>query len=74
MILESSQARSDLSQREIEVLVLIADGLSTKEIAAKLGISSRMVNSHRWSLMQKLRLYNTALLTRYAVREGLVQP
>ncbi len=62
-----------LSSREHEVLQLIAEGKSTKDIAALLGISVKTAESHRSRLMQKLDIHETASLVRYAVRRGLVQ-
>ncbi len=61
-----------LSQRESEVLVGIAEGLSNKEIAARLGVSARTVETHRGHIMRKLHIHTIAGLTRYAVSEGLV--
>jgi two-component system, NarL family, response regulator NreC len=62
-----------LSAREHEVLQLIAEGKSTKDIAVILGISVKTAESHRSRLMQKLDIHETASLVRYAVRRGLVQ-
>ncbi len=62
-----------LSSREHEVLQLIAEGKSTKDVAALLGISVKTAESHRSRLMQKLDIHETASLVRYAVRRGLVQ-
>ena len=68
-------ARKDvLSPRESEVLRLIAGGRSTKEIAAVLGISVKTADSHRSRLMEKLDIHEVAGLTRYAIREGLLEP
>jgi len=63
-----------LTPREIEVLKLIAEGASGKEIGEKLGIAFRTARSHRSNLMQKLGLHDTAALVRYAIRTGLIQP
>jgi len=63
-----------LTGREIEVLKLVARGLSTKEIASRFEISARTVESHRASIMRKLELHSVALLTRFALREGLIEP
>ena len=60
-----------LSPREREVLQLIAEGHTNKEIADKLNLSVKTVQSHRASLMGKLNIRNVAHLTRYAIREGL---
>jgi DNA-binding NarL/FixJ family response regulator len=61
-----------LTEREREVLRLVAEGLATKEIAARLFISTRTVETHRANLMRKLDLHSVALLTQFAIREGLV--
>lgn len=62
---------SVLSEREEQILKLIADGQSTKEVAYALGLSPKTVESHRARLMEKLGLYSVAELTKYAIREGL---
>lgn len=62
-----------LTEREREVLKLVAEGLPTKEIAARLHISTRTVESHRANLMRKLDLHSVARLTQFAIREGLVR-
>jgi DNA-binding NarL/FixJ family response regulator len=63
-----------LTEREREVLRRVARGLTTKEIAAELAISMRTVDTHRANLMRKLDLKSVALLTQFAIREGLVEP
>ena len=63
-----------LSVRERQVLQLIAEGSSTKDIAAQLGISAKTVESHRSKLMRKLDIHDTAGLVRYAIRRGVTQP
>jgi DNA-binding NarL/FixJ family response regulator len=60
-----------LSVREREVLQLIAEGKSTREIGNVLGISARTAESHRTNIMQKLEIRETAGLVRYAIRQGL---
>ena len=62
-----------LSQREREVLKLIAEGYKNKEIAADLCISLKTVEKHRAKLMKKLDLHNAAALTAYAIEQGLVE-
>ncbi len=62
-----------LTDREREVLRLVVKGLSTKEIASELDISTRTVETHRANLMRKLNLKSVALLTQFAIRERLVQ-
>ncbi len=61
-----------LTDREREVLKLVAQGLATKEIASQLFISARTVETHRANLMRKLDLHSVAKLTQFAIREGLV--
>lgn len=69
-----SQSVQDLSDREREVLVLLARGLSSKEIGTELDISVRTVETHRANLMRKLGVKSVALLTQVAIREGIVDP
>ncbi len=61
-----------LTPREREVLALVATGRTNREIAARLGISPRTVESHRESLMKKLALRTVADLTRFALQTGLL--
>jgi PAS domain S-box-containing protein len=63
-----------LSAREQQVLVLIAEGNSTKQIAQALNITYKTADSHRTNLLKKLDVHETATLVRYAVRMGLVEP
>jgi len=63
---------SHLSTREREVLRLIAEGLSAKEVASNLEISTKTVEAHRTSLMRKLGVRKATELVRYAVRHGLI--
>lgn len=63
-----------LSSREREVLHLIADGLSAKEIASDLNISTKTVEAHRTSLMRKVGVRKATELVRYALRHGLIEP
>lgn len=62
-----------LSEREIEILVAICQGLSTQEIADKLFISKRTVDKHRANILEKSGCKNTASLVVYAIRHGLVE-
>ncbi len=62
-----------LTDREREILQLIAESHSTKEIASKLGISMKTVDNHRTNLMGKLNLHDVASLTRYALEIGLIE-
>ena len=61
-----------LTARETQVLQLVADGKSTKEIAVLLHISYKTADSHRSRIMEKLDIHETASLVRYAVRQGVV--
>lgn len=61
----------ELSPREREVLQLVAEGRSVKEIADRLSLSVNTVHTHRRNLMEKIGLHSVAELTRYAIREGL---
>jgi PAS domain S-box-containing protein len=62
-----------LTERERQVLVLIAEGKSTKEAAARLGISYKTADSHRSRILEKLGVHETASMVRYAIRAGLIQ-
>lgn len=61
-----------LTDREREVLILLARGLSTKEIAASLDVGVRTVETHRANLMRKLGVRSVAVLTQVAIREGII--
>lgn len=61
-----------LSERELEVLIMVASGLTTKQIAKKLFLSPRTVEKHRASFMQKLHLKNIYELIQYALQKGLI--
>lgn len=63
-----------LTDREREVLILIAEGYSTRQIAELLGISPKTVDVHRTNLMRKLNLHNRVEVTRYAIRHGFINP
>jgi DNA-binding NarL/FixJ family response regulator len=63
-----------LSPRERQVLQLVAEGKTTKEIAVFRGISVKTAESHRVRLMGRLDIHDTAGLVRYAIREGVIQP
>lgn len=66
------ESSSALTTRELEVLQLIVDGQSNKEIAAKLGLSANTVAVHRANIMDALGIHKTAELVVYAIRNGLV--
>jgi PAS domain S-box-containing protein len=67
-----TQTPTPLTAREIQVLGLVAEGKSTKEIGALLNISYKTVDSHRGRIMEKLGVHETASLVRYAIRQGIV--
>jgi two-component system response regulator NreC len=71
---KSEKSKSSLTLRERQVLQLIAEGKSTKDVASLLGISVKTAESHRTRLMNKLDIHETASLVRYAVRQGMVEP
>ena len=68
---ELDPSHASLSPREKEVLQLLAEGLSSPQIAKRLYIATSTVESHRRSVMRKLRIHSVADLTKYAIREGL---
>jgi DNA-binding NarL/FixJ family response regulator len=74
MVHGSSEAgdSDQLTQRENEVLVQIAEGGSNKEIANKLGVSVRTVETHRERIMRKLNIHSVAGLTKHAISKGLI--
>jgi DNA-binding NarL/FixJ family response regulator len=69
-----NQKYANLSSREEQVLRLLAEGHSTKDIAGKLFISPKTVENHRANIMEKLDLHSTLDLIRYAVKIGLIDP
>jgi DNA-binding NarL/FixJ family response regulator len=68
---DDQSAFSVLTNREREVLQLLAESSTTKQVARKLHISTKTVETHRLKIMKKLNLDNMVALTKYAVREGL---
>jgi PAS domain S-box-containing protein len=71
---ESVRLVFSLTERERQVLVLIAQGKSTKETASQLGISYKTADSHRSRILEKLGVHETASMVRYAIRAGLIEP
>ena len=67
-------AKAGLTSREREVLQLVAEGKSSKEVASALGISTATAETHRRNIMQKLDLHSVTQLTRYAIRNELCAP
>ena len=70
---EDSSRLPRLTERESEVLRLIAEGMSTREIAESLGLSVNTVITHRSNIMEKLDVHNRTELVKYAIRKKLVQ-
>ncbi|MFO0569025.1 MAG: response regulator transcription factor [Polyangiaceae bacterium] len=70
--LRQREAAAVLSRREREVLALVADGLTNKEIGERLGVAARTVETYRLRLKQKLGLQGTAALTRWALDHGVL--
>jgi DNA-binding NarL/FixJ family response regulator len=62
-----------LTEREREIVQLIAEGHTTRSIAESLGVSGKTIDTHRQNIMSKLDLHSVAEITRYAIREGLTQ-
>lgn len=75
-LLQPSEPTADdeLTQRQVEILKLIAQGRASKEIAFELGLSPKTVDVHRARIMDRLQLNDIASLTLYAVRKGLIKP
>jgi DNA-binding NarL/FixJ family response regulator len=71
---KTESSADPLTNRERQVLQLIAEGKTTKEIAVILGVTVKTAESHRSALMDKLDIHSTAELVRYAIRRGLVEP
>jgi DNA-binding NarL/FixJ family response regulator len=75
-LLQPSEPSADdeLTNRQVEILKMIAKGMASKEIAYELGLSPKTVDVHRARIMERLQLNDIASLTLYAVRKGLVKP
>ena len=71
---DESSRLGRLTAREREVLAAVARGQTTKEMASEFSISTRTVETHRAAIMRKLDIRSIALLTQFAIREGLVEP
>lgn len=68
---DSAGSPQVLTAKELEVLQLLAEGQSTKEIASTLCVSAKTIDTHRQHIMDKLDMHNIAELTRYAIRQGI---
>ena len=73
LLVGAQPAADPLTAREREVLQLVAEGRTTKEVASTLGISVKTADTHRTRLMRKLDVHETAGLVRYAIRRGIIQ-
>jgi two-component system response regulator NreC len=71
---EGRETYDGLTDREKEILTLVADGATNQEIAQKLYISVKTVQTHRAHIMEKLNLHDRTMLVRYAIRKGLIEP
>ncbi len=70
--MSAKEVGASLTNREEEVLVLIAKGLTNRQIGERLGISMKTVDTHRTRMMKKFDLHKTADLVKYAVKKGLI--
>jgi two-component system response regulator NreC len=71
---EGRETYDGLTEREKEILTLVAEGATNQEIAEKLYISVKTVQTHRAHIMEKLNLHDRTMLVRYAIRKGLIEP
>ncbi len=67
-------ARETLTARETEVLRLLADGLTSRDIAVRLGIGFKTATSHRNNILTKLGVHSTVSAMRWAIRKGIIEP
>jgi two-component system, NarL family, response regulator NreC len=79
VVVDAYLAKTDLpadplTPRERQVLQLVAEGKTTKEVAAELGLTTKTAESYRSKIMEKLDIHDTAGLVRYAIRQGLIEP
>lgn len=70
---ERATSADDLSSREREIVQLVAEGKSNKEIATLLNISIKTAETHRTNIMRKLNLHDAVSLTRYAITQGIIE-
>jgi two-component system response regulator NreC len=71
---EGRESYDGLTEREREILTLVAEGTTNQEISQKLYISVKTVQTHRTHIMEKLNLHDRTMLVRYAIRKGLIEP
>jgi DNA-binding NarL/FixJ family response regulator len=70
----SPDGRVRLSERQLQIALLVADGWSTKEIAARLDLTTRTVDAHRHNIYKVVGVNSAVLLVRWLIREGLLEP
>jgi two-component system response regulator NreC len=68
-----SASHPRLTERELQVVRFVADGLSSREIAARLCLSVKTVDTHRANILEKIGVHSSAALIKYAIREGIVE-
>jgi DNA-binding NarL/FixJ family response regulator len=71
---QAESMRNRLTVREVEILQLLAEGKTAKEVASSLGIATKTSDTHRTNIMRKLNLHSIAELVRYAIRNKIVEP
>ena len=71
---ETTDELNPLTPRETEIVKLVAEGMNTTDIAKTLVISQKTVERHRANVLEKLGLHDRVALTRYAIRQGLIEP
>ncbi len=71
---EGRETYDGLTEREKEILTLVAEGAANQDIAQRLYISVKTVQTHRAHIMEKLNLHDRTMLVRYAIRKGLIEP
>jgi DNA-binding NarL/FixJ family response regulator len=71
---QAESMRHRLTVREVEILQLLAEGKTAKEVASSLGIATKTSDTHRTNIMRKLNLHSIAELVRYAIRNKIVEP
>lgn len=72
-LVDKNRKASVLTNREIEIIKLLSDGLSNQKVAGHLGISHRTVDTHRTNIMQKVKVKNVAELVKYAILNKLIE-
>jgi DNA-binding NarL/FixJ family response regulator len=71
---DAQESYDGLTDREKEILILVAEGATNQDIAERLSISIKTVQTHRAHIMEKLNLHDRSMLVRYAIRKGLIEP